>query len=303
MHPTIICFGEVLWDVLSTGKTPGGAPLNVALHLTQQGLFPTLISRVANDELGDTLLAYVQQHGLSTDWVQVGGPMTYPTGVVLANVSLKSEVTYEIIKPVAWDHILYDQDAVARIAGSDVLIYGSLAARSQTTRDTLLRYLRAAKLKVFDVNLRPPHYSPRQIEELLEYADVIKMNHHELVEIMSWYGETGNEQHSLEYLRLRLNAATLIVTRGENGAAVLTREGYYEHPGFSVVVEDTIGSGDAFLAAFLSRYLAGDSPDQLLPYACAVGAYVATQRGATPTVPEKVIRQLMENNRRTQLAF
>ncbi len=303
MNHKVICFGEMLWDRMPTGDLPGGAPMNVAIHLAGQGLSPALISRVGSDPLGAGLLTYAQGKGLSTEWVQVGGDMTYPTGVVLANVTRKSEVTYEIVKPVAWDYILYDEDAAALVASSDVMIYGSLAARSPTTRDTLLKYLRLAKLKVFDVNLRPPHYTPRQVEELLEYADVIKMNHHELVEIMSWYGETGNQQESLEYLRVRLNATLLIVTRGENGAAVLSREGYCEHPGFRVAVEDTIGSGDAFLAAFLGRYLAGAAPGQVLPYACAVGAYVATQRGATPTVPDGAISRLVAGSPHPQSVY
>ncbi len=303
MNHKVICFGEMLWDRVPAGDLPGGAPLNVAIHLAGQGLSPYLISRVGNDRLGAGLLAYAQGKGIATEGVQVGEDVTCPTGVVLANVTQKSEVTYEIVKPVAWDYIRYDEDAAARVAGSDVLIYGSLAARSQTTRDTLLRYLRLARMKVFDVNLRPPHYAPRQVEELLGYADVIKMNHHELVEIMSWYGETGSEKESLEYLRVRLNATLLIVTRGENGAAVLTREGYCQHPGFRVAVEDTIGSGDAFLAAFLGRYLDGAAPGQVLPYACAVGAYVATQRGATPTVPDGAIRRLLAANSRPQSIY
>jgi fructokinase len=81
--------------------------------------------------------------------------------------------------------------------------------------------------------------------------------------------------------------------RAENGAAVLAGEGYFEHPGFRVTVQDTIGSGDAFLATFLAGHLRGEPPAVILERACRVGAYVATQHGATPPYNAGDVDQLL----------
>lgn len=125
-QPQIICFGEVLWDVLPSGKMPGGAPMNVAIHLTYNGFSPLIISRVGNDDLGKELVRFLQQKNISTQWIQTGE--AHLTGVVKANISDKNEVTYKIVEPVAWDYIQYDEQVGELVAASDVFIYGSLAA-------------------------------------------------------------------------------------------------------------------------------------------------------------------------------
>ncbi len=287
MHPTIICFGETLFDILPDGALPGGAPMNVAIHLKYYSHSPLIISRVGNDDAGDKLIHFLQDKGLFTAYIQ--RDQTHQTGIVQADISHQTQVSYTIVEPVAWDYIAYDKQLAATVRKSELFVYGSLAARSKNTRETLLKYLPLAELKVFDVNLRPPYYTPEVVGQLLAYADIIKMNHHELIEITNWYGMSLDERESMAYLLRRLNKQLLLVTRGENGAALITKDGYIEHPGFPVTVEDTIGSGDAFLAAFLHKYLAGVAPENILPFACAAGAYVATQCGATPTLPENYI--------------
>ncbi|GAA4414030.1 carbohydrate kinase [Nibrella viscosa] len=285
MTPTLICFGEILWDVLPTGKQAGGAPMNVAVHLRNFGLDAQLISRVGTDDLGRELIEFLEANSLPTTYVQTSH--THLTGVAKANITDRNEVIYKLLQPVAYDYIQFDDSLKALCRGA-VLVYGSLAARSQTTRDTLLHLLDEASLKVFDVNLRTPHYTREVIEALMKKADILKVNHNELAEIVGWYSGETDEQEAMNLLRQRYALRAVCLTRGENGAALLDNTGYYESPGVSVQVEDTIGSGDAFLAAFLTMYLAGETPEHTLRYACAVGAYVATQRGATPIIPETI---------------
>jgi fructokinase len=287
----ITCFGEMLWDVLPTGKLPGGAPMNVAIHLQYQGFTPAVISRVGRDELGTELVAYLQQKGVSSQWVQVDEAQQ--TGMVLANVSNRSEVSYDIVQPVAWDYIQLEKGLKEAVAESDFFIYGSLAARSATSRQTLLALLEAANTKVFDVNLRPPHYTREVLEPLLEQADIVKMNHHELMEIAEWHQGFSDEKSSMKFLKKQYPLKLVIVTRGENGAAVLSDEGFFEQAGYPVQVEDTIGSGDAFLATFLSNYIAGITYPEMLQQACAMGALVATQKGATPFIAPEAVAQLV----------
>lgn len=288
----ITCFGEILWDVLPTSKQPGGAPMNVAADLRNFGLNAQLISRVGTDDLGRELLDFLARKGIPTKLVQVG--QTHLTGVAKANISDGNEVTYKILQPVAWDYIMPEPDLIEVVKQSELFVYGSLAARSQQTHETLLALLAVAPRKVFDVNLRAPHYNQTIVEELLHQADIAKLNEHELLELLGWYGQesgrrTEELQTAMQQLRERYSLETLCVTLGADGAAMLDASGFTKQAGFPVEVADTIGSGDAFLAGFLYKMLQGETPQKTLEFACATGAYVATKQGATPDFSEKTI--------------
>ncbi len=287
MTPTITCFGEILWDVLPTSKQPGGAPMNVAADLRNFGLNAQLISRVGSDDLGRELLDFLTQKNIPTQLVQTGH--SHLTGVAKANVSDSNEVTYKIVQPVAWDYIQQEPGMIEAVRQSDLFVYGSLAARSPQTHDTLRELLTVAPRKVFDVNLRAPHYDQATVDELLHQADIAKLNEHELLELSGWYGAETDLHRTMQQLRDRYSLDVLCVTLGGDGAILLDSAGFVRQAGFSVDVEDTIGSGDAFLAAFLYKTLQGNTPQHALEFACATGAYVATQRGATPSFTEQTI--------------
>ena len=292
MNPTITCFGEILWDVLPTSKQPGGAPMNVAADLRNFGLNAQLISRVGSDDLGRELIDFLAQKGIPAGLIQVG--QTHLTGVAKANISDSNEVTYKILQPVAWDYIMPEPSLIDVVKQSDIFVYGSLAARSQQTHETLLTLLDVAPRKVFDVNLRAPHYNQQIVEELLHKADIAKLNEHELLELSGWYGHepenwTADLKEAMQQLRERYSLETLCVTLGPDGAALLDASGFTKQAGFPVEVADTIGSGDAFLAAFLYKTLQGERPEKTLEFACATGAYVATKQGATPNFTEEMI--------------
>jgi fructokinase len=286
----VVCFGEMLWDMLPTGQQPGGAPMNVAVHLHNFGVPTQLISRLGDDDLGKELLAFVESKGLSTEFVQHG--RTHLTGVVKANVDDSQEVVYKILQPVAWDYIEYTPELSAAAEAAEAFVFGSLAARSPATRETLYRLLQHARLKVFDVNLRAPHYSRDVVTYLLQQANIVKLNHHELDELMGWFGASPAEETALEWLANRFQLEAVCLTKGEKGAALWTGQRLYRTPGTAVTVQDTIGSGDAFLAAFLKGWLANQPPVDYLTFACAAGALVATYRGATPAITEAMVNQL-----------
>ena len=278
----IACFGEMLWDVLPTGKQPGGAPLNVAVHLHNFGLDARLISRLGHDDLGAELLAFIEAKDLDTSCVQLSE--THLTGVVKVNVADGNEVTYKIVEPVAWDYIQYTAPLSALVAAAEAFVFGSLAARCSASRETLYRLLQHAPLKVFDVNLRPPHYSRDVVTYLLRQADVVKLNHHELAELMGWFGASPDEETALQWLAERFGLQAVCVTKGADGAVLWAGQRLYRSPGVPVVVQDTVGSGDAFLAALLKGWLAGQPPADYLAFACAAGSLVATFSGATPAI-------------------
>ena len=291
MNKTVVCFGETLWDVLPTGKQPGGAPFNVAVHLHQLSQSVQLISRVGNDDLGTELLAFLAGRGVSTTYVQRGH--THLTGVVKANVDNRNEVVYKIVQPVAWDYIQFENQLHELVASSAMLVFGSLAARTEVTRATLHRLLQAARFKVFDVNMRPPHYTREEVEYLLANSNLVKMNHHELAEILAWYGQDATDAASLAWLAQRFHLQAVCVTLGPDGAQLWKEGQLYHSPGIAIEVQDTIGSGDAFLAALLTSWLAGEAPQHCLRFACAAGALVATHQGATPVLTKAQIAKFL----------
>lgn len=286
----IACFGEMLWDVLPTGRQPGGGALNVAAHLHSFGLDSQLISRIGHDDLGAELLGFVEAKGISTRYVQRGE--THLTGVVKANVGHSLEVNYQIVQPVAWDYIRYNAELSQLAETADAFVFGSLAARHLTSRETLYRLLQQAPFKVFDVNLRPPHYSRDVVTYLLQQADMVKLNHHELAEITDWFGVSPDEATALRWLAERFQLRAVCVTKGAAGATLWVGQQLYRSPGIAVQVQNTIGSGDAFLAALLWGWLAGQSPPDYLAFACAAGSLVTTCQGATPAISEAQVRAL-----------
>lgn len=300
MTPKLTVFGEVLWDVLPDARLAGGATMNVAAHLQRYGMDVAFISRVGHDELGAELLAFMAEQGLDTQWVQTGE--THLTGIAKANVSDSNEVTYKILHPVAWDYIQFDAAVAQQVVESDFFVYGTLAARDRTSRETLLRYLDPAPVRVFDVNLRPPHYSREQVLELLGFASIVKMNEHELREVTGWLTTFENEKQAMAYILDRFKLDMFVLTCGAEGAMVLTGSGeFHQHPGFTVEVADTIGSGDAFLGAFLYQTATGHPLAESLEFACAAGAFVAGKAGALPAFSETDIQDFIHAQQQPML--
>jgi fructokinase len=292
MKPKITVFGEMLWDMLPSGKQPGGAPMNVAIHLKNFGLNPAFISRVGDDDLGVELMNYLDKQGLNTDFIQTG--LTHLTGVVKVNLTDKTEVTYKIVQPVAWDYIQVTPENKQLVKDSNVFVYGTLSVRSQQSRDSLFELLEEARLKVFDVNIRPPHLDRATTEYLLEQADIVKVNEQELDTVCTWFGIQSGLETQMKFLYERFELNLVCVTLGAEGAMVLSTEGYYSQPGYEVEVQDTIGSGDSFLAMLLREYMA--PIPQALKKACAVGALVASYNGATPDISESVLDHFLTIN-------
>ena len=275
-----VCFGEILWDVLPSGAKPGGAPMNVAYHLQKMGLQAALISRIGTDQRGEELLSILHQNGLSTDYVQKDA--VQPTGIVNATIHESNEVTYEIVHHVAWDFIALEKRLTELVSNAQFFIYGCLAARDQHTAQTLWQLTEAAQTRVVDINLRPPHYSKELVERLFKSAAILKLNENELPLITSWYSTLHNDEEQVRFLQDRFSIPTIIVTKGGDGAMVCEEGKIVSHPGYKVTVADTVGSGDAFLAAFLSKTKQGTGLQERLEFANAMGAFIASKQGACP---------------------
>jgi len=281
----ILCFGEILWDAFGDEKVAGGAPMNVARHLVQQGASVSFSTRVGKDESGQGLVEFLKDNDLYSALVQEDDNL--PTCEVTVHLDEGGHATYIIPQPVSWDNIQPDGRLDDAAKEASAIVYGSLACRDTSTRDTLLNLLNeTTALKVFDVNLRPPHYTLSTIETLAAGANVIKMNEDEAALLIG--GSAENLRESILEFRSKYHAQTICVTRGGNGAIVWHDYEFYEHPGYPVKVVDTVGAGDSFLAAFVNGLLKGQPMPQLLDTACKIGAFVAGKRGANPVYDESV---------------
>ncbi|WP_114789745.1 carbohydrate kinase [Niabella yanshanensis] len=284
-----ICFGEILWDILPQEKVPGGAPMNVCYHLNQLGQGAAIISKTGTDENGKGLLAFLQQHRVDISLVQTDERQA--TGTVIATQK-GNEMEYDIVQPVAWDFIDVTEQLLDKVSQASYFVCGSLVARSEHSRSTLYRLLDVAKKKVIDINLRPPHYQKDTLEYLLKQADILKLNDHELTLIAGWYISETDFEKQVTFLSDQFSIPTIIITKGANGAALYHSHTFHYHNGYKVTVADTIGSGDAFLAGFLSRHITNNAPEVSLEFACKLGAFVASQKGACPPYDAREVEKL-----------
>ncbi|MBQ4820992.1 carbohydrate kinase [Aquimarina sp. MMG016] len=285
----ITCFGEVLWDIFPNHKKIGGAPLNVALRLHTMGIESSIITRIGDDDLGNEIISYIKEQEVPSETVQKD--KNYPTGEVLVTLDKEGTATYEISRPVAWDFIEISDVDIEEVHRSDAIIFGSLACRNATSRNTLFKLLDQAKFKILDVNLRPPHYSTELLLELMNKANFIKLNDEELNEISIYFKikETTLEDQ-LRAVAKYTNTDQICITKGGKGATLFYKGSFFHNSGYKVKVIDTVGAGDSFLATLISKLLQESNPQTAIDYACAIGAMVAGSEGANPVFSEDEIK-------------
>lgn len=292
MEPKIICFGETLWDIFPNKKVIGGAPLNVALRLHSFGAKVLMISRIGRDDDGKNLVKYLENQGLETSAIQIDEKL--PTGNVQVHLDKTNTASYTISEPVAWDHIIFRESDVEEISKADAFIFGSLSRRNKVTEATLDRYLNHAIFKVFDANLRPPFVDMESVFELMKKADLIKLNEEELEEIMEF---KGHRSDSITDLMLQLSQLTqtahICITMGAKGAVFYTNGKIFGNSGYKVIVKDTVGAGDSFLASLIYNFVKGNDPQKALDRSCAIGSLVASKEGANATVTQGEINTII----------
>lgn len=282
--PPVLCFGEVLWDCLPRGLFPGGAPINVAYHLQKLGITAYPVTAVGKDFLGQELIRRLEQWGLDSRFVNVLPDKQ--TGVVRAHIQPDRSAKYEIVEDVAWDWIEPDEEVLEMAERGASLLFGTLAQRSKHNRKQLDAVLEkmAGGLKIYDINLRPPFDDAETIEYLATKSNLIKLNDEELeVVTHGVYPAMSLEKAAREYAA-QVGCQRLCVTAGARGAGLLDVEKWYWVDGRNVVVKDTVGAGDSFLAALIHGLVGPTSrpPDAILTRACRLGEFVASSDGATP---------------------
>ncbi|UGU14922.1 carbohydrate kinase [Sinomicrobium kalidii] len=290
----VISYGEVLWDCFPGHKNIGGAPLNVALRMQSLGCDVSIISCIGKDEDGEKIKTYLEEHGVNTSGIAEN--TQYQTGTVDVTLNDRGSATYEITYPSAWDKIPFTETAGQLVSASDLIVYGSLACRDEVSQSTLHRLLSNHNIhKVFDANLRYPHYTIETVKPLMEKADFIKFNDDELYEIAEAIGSPYKSmEQNMEYIAGKTATPSICVTKGRHGAVLLQNGKLYYNSGYNITVKDTVGAGDSFLAALLTHlFHFKSSPQKAVNFACAMGAMVAESKGANPVIDQTAIKNLM----------
>ncbi len=283
----LVGIGEVLWDLLPGGRQLGGAPANFTYHARALGAEARIISRVGHDELGDEALDRLTKLGVPTDCIEVDP--TLPTGTVGVEVAADGQPQFTIHKHVAWDALSGEPAGRLTVAAADAICFGTLAQRSEPSRSSIISLVAAAPphaLRILDVNLRQNYFSSRLINESLAFTDVLKLNETELPQLAAMFDLTGDERSQIRQLAERNQLRVVAYTRGGRGSLLFSEGSWSEHPGAPTKVADTIGAGDSFTAALALGLLAGWPLDEIHQRASEVAAYVCSQPGATPVLPE-----------------
>jgi fructokinase len=292
----ILGLGELLWDVLPEGARLGGAPANFAVLAGRLGSHAAILSRIGRDDPGRRAMEVLEPLPVDASRLQVD--REHETGRVTVRFD-GAQPSYTIHEPAAWDFLEPSDEWVQLAERADAVCFGSLAQRSRQSRQTiqmLAAQTSSACIRVFDVNLRAPFYSSEVIEESLELATVLKMNDAEMPLLLGLLGLPPDEGPGQD--RLRLDAERLLeafptlgmvaVTRGGHGSLLVKRGEWHEHAGIAIRVADTIGAGDAFSAALTHYMLRGADLATLNEAGNRWGAWVASQAGAMPVLPDEV---------------
>jgi len=288
MKRYIVGLGEALWDVLPEGKKLGGAPANFAYHAAQFGLDTIAISALGEDKLAEETIEALKEHELNYLMPRV----PYPTGTVQVTLTGDGIPTYDIKENVAWDNIPFTDEMMEIAKNARAVCFGSLAQRNVVSRENIHKFLDATPddcVKIFDINLRQQFYTKEVIQESLKRCNILKINDEELVLIGRMFGYPGLDIENKCWLILgKYNLDMLVLTCGTNGSYVFTpgQMSFQETP--KVEVADTVGAGDSFTGSFCASILNGKPVPEAHKTAVQVSAFVCTQNGAMPIVPDRL---------------
>ena len=284
----VVGLGEALWDVLPEGKKLGGAPANFAFHAGQFGLNSIAVSALGEDNLAEETIQQLEEKNLQYCMPRV----PYPTGTVQVTLDNEGIPTYDIKENVAWDNIPFNDDVKAIAENTRAVCWGSLAQRNVVSRESIYKFLDATPkdcMKIFDINLRQNFYTKEVICESMKRCNILKINDEELVLIGRMFGYPGLDIENKCWLILgKYDLDMLVLTCGTNGSYVFTPGSMSYQPTPKVEVADTVGAGDSFTGTFCASILAGKSVTEAHKLAVSVSAYVCTQNGAMPILPEEV---------------
>jgi len=304
-RPIVVGLGELLWDLFPHGKQLGGAPANFAYMTALLGNSGIVASRVGDDRLGQEALWHLKASGLDVSRIQ--RDLSHPTGTVKVEVDSHGQPEYQITENVAWDFMEFSEDWISLARTAHAVCFGSLAQRNRVSRATIRAFLSALPsfaMGIFDVNLRQAYFDANNLRDSTRYAKILKLNHEEFprfVELLQCPVKKSTcaadepddcDVSAARWICREFGVRIVCITRGAAGSLLVTADSLDEHPGFAVKTADTVGAGDAFTAALVHHALRGSSLATMNAAANRMGAWVASQEGATPSADSDIIQEV-----------
>jgi len=289
----IIAIGEILLDIFPNKKCLGGAPLNFVYHCKSLGLDAGIVSAVGKDDLGEEILARVQELDIDTQYIQ---KLDFETGTVSIELDRKGQPNYEIVQDVAWDNIIFKDKLKSLAYKTGVFYFGSLACRSEITKEAIFKFIeRLPKdaIKICDINIRQNYYSKELILKLLSVANILKINDEEIEVLKGFFSSSKrDEKVFLKELREEFDLRLIILTRGSDGSLLFAKDEENEFVAKEITVKDTVGAGDSFMAASCYGILNDWTLEKINRVANNLAGCVCLYSGATPKIEN--IRKITE---------
>lgn len=288
MKRLVVGLGEVLWDMLPEGRKIGGAPVNFAYHAGQFGIDTMAVSAIGNDKLGEDTIAEMNGKHLNHIFPSV----PYPTGSVQVSLDEKGVPAYDIKENVAWDNIPFTNEIESVARNCQAVCFGSLAQRNTVSRNTIRKFIESTPsgcIRIFDINLRQNFYTSNVIRDSLEHCNILKINDEEIILVSRMFNyDSSNIENVCRTIMEDFSLEMVILTCGTKGSYIFTKGGVSFMPTPKVNVADTVGAGDSFTGSFCAAILRGLPVAEAHKKAVEVSAYVCTQNGAMPEIPESM---------------
>ncbi len=288
MKRLVVGLGEVLWDMLPEGRKIGGAPVNFAYHAGQFGIDTMAVSAIGNDKLGEDTIAEMNGKHLNHIFPSV----PYPTGSVQVSLDEKGVPAYDIKENVAWDNIPFTNEIESVARSCRAVCFGSLAQRNAVSRNTIRKFIESTPsgcIRIFDINLRQNFYTSNVIRDSLELCNILKINDEEIMLVSRMFNyDSSNIENVCRTIMEDFSLEMVILTCGTKGSYIFTKGGVSFMPTPKVNVADTVGAGDSFTGSFCAAILRGQTVAEAHKKAVEVSAYVCTQNGAMPEIPESM---------------
>lgn len=280
----VLGFGAILWDEIKGVKKIGGAVFNLLAHMIKLGARAYIISTLGKDKLGTRALQSVKSLGIKTDFIKM---VDNKTCVAKVKLDDKGVPKYFIENPTSWDFIDISKDEIEQInrIGFDYFCFGTIEQRNPVNAKSLKKIISNVYFKnvFYDVNLRSDFYNKAVLEYSLNKCNILKVNKEEIIEIKNIFGlRTYDLADLAKIISKRFKISIVCITAGKEGAYVYSNNVFIYCPGYKTRVIDTVGSGDAFGAAFLTKLSQGSSLKESCDFACKLSAHIASLSGAIP---------------------
>ncbi len=310
----IFCLGELLIDFIpgnepaSYVRKAGGAPANVAIAASKNGLQAAMATKVGNDDFGHFLVDTLKEFNVEMP----NEPYTDEAVTTMAFVTLQDngERTFTFARKPGADALLSAEEITdASIENSVIVHAGSFSLSMGPAAEATVKFLKRShelgKLVSFDVNYRnvPWHDDveacTKAVMEILPYVDMLKISDEE-VEMM---GGVDN----IPKLMKEMGLTMVIETLGSDGAQAFFNDQIIKVPGRKVKAVDATGAGDAFWGGFLSSLRingvekASDLNEEVIrksmDYGNVSGCICVQSKGAIPSIPTReMIEDFLSKN-------